>query len=283
MKKALYSKLLAAVVIGAAALLPTTALAQAPSFADGTSMKAFQERGNILVGIRMDLPGVAQLNPLTNELEGFDADIIRAIGVRLGLDVEDVRFKEIPSTGREAAVNEGLIDFLIGSYVITEKRREQVSQAGPYAMAKGYVYVREENRDKYQTLADLKGATVCTTPTSTFVGLIEENGATFVPFEDISACTQQVVNGNVDGKTGNDLNNLGYVKQYPELVPAAIPAFKEEGWGVAFKKDDTELCNFVIGALRDIVATGEWKELWTKHFIPLGVAEQTDPVIQDRC
>lgn len=270
--------------ISAFLILCTGFNAQADStFPAGSSIRAFQDRKGITVGGRIDVPSVMQLDPLTGRVEGFDADIIRAIAKRIGVPDDGVKFTELPSTGREAAVNKGLVDFLIGTYVITTKRREQVSQAGPYAIAKGYLYVRKENKEKYKSLADIKGISICTTPTSTYVPVIEQAGAKLVPFEDISACTQQVVNGNVDGKTGNDLNNLGYVKLYPDLLPADIPPIREEGWGVAFKKDDKALCQFVIESLRDIEKSGEWEVLWDKHFTPLGVARQDPPTIEDRC
>ncbi|KAF7599621.1 MAG: hypothetical protein CGU29_04460 [Candidatus Dactylopiibacterium carminicum] len=275
---------IARVILAASLVGPLSTHAQdKPSAPGGGTLERIQKRGSLVVGARLDLPGVVQLNPLTNAVEGFDADIARALAARLGLSAAKVRFTEVPSASRETALNQGLVDILIGAYVITPKRRALVGQAGPYVDARAYLYVRSENRQRYKRPEDIKGKRICTTPTGTSVPVIQQNEGIFIPFEDVSACTQQVVNGTVDGKMGNDLNNLGFVKQYPDLVAADVPAMRTEGWGIGLKKDDIAFCRFTSGALKEVVSSGEWQRLWDKHFAPLGVAPQKPPVVGDEC
>ncbi|MFT4174484.1 MAG: transporter substrate-binding domain-containing protein [Rhodocyclaceae bacterium] len=269
--------------LGLLCALPASAQTAKPVFPPDSAMARIQKKGLLTVGARQDLPGVVQLNPLTQAVEGFDADVARAIGARLGLAPAGVRFVEVPSATRENAVNQGLVDILIGAYVITPKRRALVGQAGPYVDARAYLYVRSENQHKYKRPEDIKGKRICTTPTGTSAPVIQQYGGVFLPFEDVSACTQQVVNGTVDGKMGNDLNNLGFVKQFPDLVPADVPAMRTEGWGVGLKKDDEQFCRFTNGVLKDLVKSGEWQRLWDKHFAPLGVSPQKPPQVGDVC
>ena len=60
---------------------------------------------------------------------GFEVDLAREIGKRLGMDVT---FVNIPFTGLFAAVQSGQIDAAVSSITITKKRLESVAFAQPY-------------------------------------------------------------------------------------------------------------------------------------------------------
>ena len=63
------------------------------------------------------------------EMVGFEVDLAKEIGKRLGMDVT---FVNIPFTGLFAAVQSGQIDAAVSSITITKKRLESVAFAQPY-------------------------------------------------------------------------------------------------------------------------------------------------------
>ncbi len=63
------------------------------------------------------------------ETVGFEVDLVKEIGKRLGMDVT---FVNIPFTGLFAAVQSGQIDAAVSSITITKKRLESVAFAQPY-------------------------------------------------------------------------------------------------------------------------------------------------------
>lgn len=63
------------------------------------------------------------------ETVGFEIDLAKEIGKRLGMDVS---FVNIPFTGLFAAVQSGQIDAAVSSITITKKRLESVAFAQPY-------------------------------------------------------------------------------------------------------------------------------------------------------
>ena len=63
------------------------------------------------------------------ETVGFEIDLVKEIGKRLGMDVT---FVNIPFTGLFAAVQSGQIDAAVSSITITKKRLESVAFAQPY-------------------------------------------------------------------------------------------------------------------------------------------------------
>lgn len=63
------------------------------------------------------------------EMVGFEIDLVKEVGKRLGMDVS---FVNIPFTGLFAAVQSGQIDAAVSSITITKKRLASVSFAQPY-------------------------------------------------------------------------------------------------------------------------------------------------------
>lgn len=82
------------------------------------------ERGGVIVGVKEDQPGLGFLDVTTNERTGFDIDIARWIAASLGYGEEDITFQPIASANREQAIVNGDIDYYVGTYSITDKRKE---------------------------------------------------------------------------------------------------------------------------------------------------------------
>ncbi len=255
----------------------------AVSFEPGTSMARIQEAGKLVVGTRFDIPAVALRNPITGEMEGFDVRVAKAVAKRLGLTEDQIEYREVISANRETAISQNLVDINVSGYVVTDKRRELVGQAGPYINVHSRLFVHEDNLDKYNTVEDIRGARICSTPTGTPVAIIERLGGVLVTSDDISVCKQHVINKIVDGSISNDLNTVGFLDHYPGLKVARTPTLSDEAWGIGFKKDDAAFCEFLTGAISDIVASGEYRENFEATFGALGLPYQEPPTPDDHC
>ncbi|HZX06840.1 transporter substrate-binding domain-containing protein, partial [Kribbella sp.] len=100
------------------------AVAGSPTF---TKAKA---RGNVIVGVKADQPNLGYKDA-SGKRCGFDIEVARMVSAGLGLDPDKIEYKEIPSANRETAIAGGEIDYYVGTYSITDKRKKQVSFAGP--------------------------------------------------------------------------------------------------------------------------------------------------------
>ena len=56
---------------------------------------------------------------------GFDIEIAKLIAAKLGIDPAKIEYKEIPSANRETAIKGGEIDYYVGTYSITDKRKKR--------------------------------------------------------------------------------------------------------------------------------------------------------------
>ena len=89
------------------------------------------------------------------EVLGFDADLIRAIGEHVGIDV---KVKHVDWDGIFAALESGDIDCIISSMTITEDRLKEVDFSDPYFEATQIIAVKEGS--DIEGLVDLVGKPV---------------------------------------------------------------------------------------------------------------------------
>ncbi|MDT7785102.1 MAG: glutamate transport system substrate-binding protein, partial [Pseudonocardiales bacterium] len=70
-------------------------------------------RGNLVIGVKEDQPGLGYKDPTTNKYSGFDIDIARLISAKLGFDPEKIQYKTIQSAAREQALINGDVDYYV--------------------------------------------------------------------------------------------------------------------------------------------------------------------------
>src|SRR6185437_7836961 len=71
--------LAAAALVGAAATT-TLATAATPAFPADSTMAKIQKRGEVVIGVKFDVPMFGQKNPLTGQLQGYEIDIANQLG-----------------------------------------------------------------------------------------------------------------------------------------------------------------------------------------------------------
>ncbi|MFE4647256.1 transporter substrate-binding domain-containing protein, partial [Streptomyces sp. NPDC056707] len=94
-----------------------------------------KKRGYLRVGAKEDQPYLGEKDPATGLFSGFDIEIAKMMAASLGFDPKTIRFKTIASANRETALQNGQIDYYVGTYTINEMRKKLVGFAGPYFMA----------------------------------------------------------------------------------------------------------------------------------------------------
>ena len=103
-----------------------------PTVDGSPTVAAITDRGSVKIGVKEDQPNLGYLDPTTGERSGFDVDIARWIAASLGYDEDQIEFTAIDSANREQAIINGDIDYYVGTYSITDKRKQSISFAGPY-------------------------------------------------------------------------------------------------------------------------------------------------------
>jgi glutamate transport system substrate-binding protein len=240
---------------------------------------AAKSAGTLRVGVKEDQPGLGYLDAITGERTGFDVDIARWIAAELGFSEDQIEFQTIPSANREQALVNGDIDYYVGTYSITDKRKEQIGFAGPYFITGQGLLVSADNTD-ITSEDDLAGKTVCSATGSTPLQNIQENfpDTKTVPFDTYSQCVDALKDGSVDAVTTDQAILIGYAAQEPDALKVVGEPFTEEKYGVGVPKDDAALRHFINKVFTDGGDT--WQKVFDADLGSSGITVQ-QPAVDD--
>ncbi|MGO2751348.1 MAG: glutamate ABC transporter substrate-binding protein [Pseudoclavibacter sp.] len=214
---------------------------------------AIKARGDkVIVGVKEDQPNLGYLDAVTGERTGFDVDVARWIAASLGVTEENIEFKPIASANREQAISNGDIDYYVGTYSITDKRKDQIDFAGPYFETGQGLLVGADS--EITGVDDLvAGVTVCSATGSTPIQNIKDNypEVTTTEFDTYSQCVDQLINGQVDAVTTDEAILIGYAAQDPDNLKVVGEPFSTELYGIGLAKGDDALRDHINTTLEE--------------------------------
>ncbi|MEO0984830.1 MAG: basic amino acid ABC transporter substrate-binding protein [Cyanobacteria bacterium J06639_14] len=197
------------------------------------------------------------------ELEGFDIDLMNAIGEAAGVEIA---FESLPFDGIIPALQAGTVDAAISAMTITEERLQTVDFSRPYFKAGLAIAVQDETTD-VKGLADLEGKKIAVQIGTTGADQAAEiPGAEISTFDSAPLALQELSNGNVDAVI-NDApvtldaiasGNIDGLQVVGELLTT-------EFYGIALPKG-TENLAVINDALSTMLEDGTYAEIYQKWF-----------------
>jgi polar amino acid transport system substrate-binding protein len=121
-----------------------------------TSLQTVQDRGSLIVGTSADYPPFESLNA-TNDVVGFDADLMEYIGDYMGVDIvwQNMEFDSLVG-----AATAGTIDVIAAAMFISADRAAVLSHSIPYLQTQMSIVVMNDSDLSITSLDDLSGYTV---------------------------------------------------------------------------------------------------------------------------
>jgi glutamate transport system substrate-binding protein len=220
--------------------------------------------GKVVVGVKFDQPNLGYKDTAGTRC-GFDIETAQYLASKLGVDPAKIEYKEIPSANRETAIKGGEIDYYVGTYSITDKRKADVSFAGPYFVAGQDLLVRKD--ESAITGKDtLKGKKVCSATGSTPIQRVRDEALTepenIVEFKTYSECVSQLLDKKVDAVTTDDAILKGYAAQSPDDLKVVGQPFSTEKYGIGLPKDDKAFRDYVNDQLEAAFKDGTWQKIY---------------------
>lgn len=217
--------------------------------------------GKVTIGVKQDQPGLGFKDAATGEYSGFDIEIAKWMAASLGYSADKIEYKAIPSANRESAIQNGDINFYIGTYSITDKRKQLVDFAGPYFITGQGLLVKKSNTT-INSEKDLAGKTVCSATGSTPIQKIKSDypQTKTTEFDTYSQCVEALKNGQADAVTTDQAILLGYAAQDPDALKVVGQPFTTEKYGIGLPKGDSALRKF----FNDTLTNG--KDTWQKIY-----------------
>lgn len=256
-------KLMATAVLFAS-ILPVTAIhAQ-------TLPQTIKDAGVLMIGMERDHPPMEFIDPKTNELVGFDVDLIQAITKKLGVKAEFVhsRFE-----GLTPNLQSGRINLIISGMYDTPKRRENFDFID-YLSAGTTFYTLDATKD-IQEPKDFCGKVVTTNRGTTYPDSVkkwsDENcvAAGLSPIEVIT--DTDMASEFLYINQGRAAGSVQGTEAIPTVLASKEGPFRVVGKpftnvriGIGFNKADTELRDAVLAAFTEIHKSGEYDALLKK-------------------
>lgn len=202
-----------------------------------------------------------------NELVGFDIDLAKEAGKRLGATVT---FKPIDWNAKEAELNGNRIDVLWNGLTITEERKANILFTKPYLENRQIIVVTEKS--PITTKAQLAGAVVGLQDGSSAVEAIQKDTATaksikeLKKFGDNVTALMDLSAGRLDALVVDEIVGRYYTGKKPGEYRVLEENFGTEDYGVGTRKSDTELSAKLDKALDDMKADGTAAKISTQWF-----------------
>ncbi|MFE7615830.1 glutamate ABC transporter substrate-binding protein [Streptomyces sp. NPDC057496] len=247
---------------------------------DSPTWTKAKKRGYLRVGAKEDQPYLGEKDPATGVYSGFDIEIARMMAASLGFDPKTIRFRTIASANRETALQNGQIDYYVGTYTINDMRKKLVGFAGPYYMAGQSLLVRTDENDIHGP-QDLAGKTVCSAAGSTPYQRIAADypKAILVSYDTYSICVDNLLTYQVDAVTTDDAILLGFAAKAPDEMKVVGKPFSEEPYGIGVPRSDNALRFALNDALEANEKNGNWKKAFEATLGLSGVPAPTPPPI----
>jgi glutamate transport system substrate-binding protein len=257
---------------GGAESTPAATEAAAEQFPADSTLGAIQEKGEITIGVKFDVPPFGFQNPQTNEVEGFDVEMGKAVAARLGVEP---KFIEAISDNRIPFLQDGTADVILSTMTINEERTGEIDFSDPYFIARGRVLVPEDS--DITGVADLAGKNVCTALGSTYEANLKEQApeAKLRLVDSYSECLELIQNGAVDAVSTDDVILTGMIIQ-DDTLKLVGDELTQEPYGAGIKKGETQVVDFVNETFQGLKDDGTWTELFDT-WIGKYTGEQGEP------
>lgn len=225
------------------------------------------EKGELVVATSGTLYPASYHDSESEQLTGYEVEIIKELGKRLDVDI---KFVEMGLDGMLTSLNSGQVDIAVNDIEVTEERKEKFSFSKPYKYSFGSAIVRKSDHSGIESLEDLKGKKAAGAATSVYMQIGREYGAEEVIYDNV---TNDVYLRDVAiGRTDTILNDY-YLQTlalaaFPEFEIMIHPTIKyhPNEQAIIMKKDSKELLNKVNEVLVAMHEDGTISQLSKQFF-----------------
>lgn len=215
--------------------------------------------GTLTIGVKSDQPGLSLKTG--DNYEGFDINIAKILAKGLGVEPENIQWKTTVSINREPFIEQGVVDLVVATYTINDKRKNVVSFGGPYYVAGQALLVDKDS--SITAPGQMDGQVACSVVGSSSASNMEKSypNVQLQLFDSYSKCVTALSGSGVQAVTTDNIILAGYAAQPHNVGKFKIPGepFTTEPYGVGLKKSDVAGCNKVNEILAASAADGSYK------------------------
>ena len=215
------------------------------------------------VGTDPTFPPFEFRNTATNQISGFDIELMEAIGEQAGHPIEWV---PLPFDGLIPALQARSVDMAISAMTITPERARAIDFSRPYFKA-GQAFVVRDGETNFKSLAELKGRRIAVqigTTVAIEAGKIPS--ARVSSFDSTPLALLELANGNADAVV-SDVPAILYAIDQAKLTGLHISGehLSTEYYGIALPTN-SPITGAVSQGLDALIKSGRYGELYRQWF-----------------
>ncbi|WP_028707995.1 amino acid ABC transporter substrate-binding protein [Propionicicella superfundia] len=247
----------------AACSSPTSQPGGATTTGADTALAELQKSGVLKVGTEGTYSPFTFHDADTNELTGYDIEVITAVAEKLGVKAE---FSETKWDAIFAGLEAKRYDLVANEVSINAERQAKYDLTDPYSVSYPVVIVKADNTD-ITSLDSVKGKTTAQTATSNWADFAREAGATVEPVDGFTEAVAAVKAGRVDATFNDNLAALEYFNTTKDTSVKVGFEVPDEKVTQAFAlRKDSGLVEPINAALKDLAADGTLAKIGEKWF-----------------
>lgn len=228
------------------------------------------EAKDLRVASNTTFPPFEFVNTKTQEITGFEMDLIRAMGKQAGYEV---KITNMAFDGIIPAVLSGSVDVGASGFSVTEERKKRVLFTEPFYKSGLTVLVAKGNEDKIQGFKDLDGRKLAvqigTTAAAKAKDIKDIKDAKVQTFNNAGDAILELANGGCEAVI-NDKPVTDYIlTQQPRLAKKVVhlpDMLSADDFAMVVAKDRPELAAELNAALKALKENGEFDKLMMKWF-----------------
>ena len=245
------------------------ALVGTPTHATTTPLQALKQRGELVVGVKKDVPLWGMLNARTGELEGLEVDLARDLAQQLGLRLKLVG---VLTAERVPLLESRQVDLLIATVANTRDRQSQMTMVLPSYHASGTSVVARKT-EGFRQWNDLRNRRICSRRDAYFNRPVAvKYGADIVALYSANHALEALRDGRCAGFLYGDTQISALLSDpaYQGRYEMALPPINLTPWVVVLHRldKDTDLQAAVSQGVARWFRTGLISQLQQKWGLP---------------
>ncbi len=233
--------------------------------AESKEIQSIKDRGVLKVGVKVDVPKYGYKNPKTGEIEGFEIDLSKQVAKKILGDENKVEFQGVTAKTRGPLLDNGEVDMVAATFTVTEERKKSYNFSDAYLKdGIGLLVKKDLGASSFK---DLDGKTIGVAQSSTTKTALEEEvskqgiNPKFSEFGSYPEIKAALDSGRVDCFAVDASILNGYVDDSTVILD---DRYNPQEYGIASKKDNTELAKVINEVVNDMKSSGELDKLIEK-------------------
>ncbi|KHD44203.1 transporter substrate-binding domain-containing protein [Streptococcus hongkongensis] len=237
--------------------------------------QSIQKKGELRVATSGTLFPQSFHDKSNNSLTGYDVEIMKEVGKRLGLKV---KFTEMGVDGMLTALNSNQIDIAGYSIEKDSKNAKKFLYTDAHKYSFGSMIVRQSDDSGIKSLDDLKGKKAAGASTTSYMKVAKKYGAELVIYDNVTndVYLQDVANGRTDVILNDFYLQSMASKALPNIPVKVLKDvyYNPSESNFAIKLGNTELQKHVNATIKEMKKDGTLTKLSEKFFAGKDVSKE---------